>query len=146
MPSNFIEQKTVEGILSKTKTTYDSRIASLYALICSKSKHYEAERFIYLWMAFNGMYGYFFSFLVTHLLNFLLSIRRLLKITGKVISLSVPLLTFAAMGVSIFIASHVYQPVARGISVGVIFICMLFLLQVLKKEDLIWVKGFVTSS
>ncbi len=99
--------------------------------------------FLYLLLPRYGMYGYFFSFLVTHLLNFLLSIRRLLKITGKVISLSVPVRTFVATAVSIFIASHVYQPVARGISFGVIYICMLFLLQVLKKEDIFWVKGLI---
>ena len=69
-----------------------------------------------------------------------------MKITGKVISLSVPVWTFAATGVSIFIASHVYQPVLRGVSFGVIFICMLFLLQVLKKEDLFWVKGLIKKS
>ena len=39
-----------------------------------------------------GMQGYFFSFLITHLINFLLSLRRLLKITGLKIPLYVPLL------------------------------------------------------
>ena len=49
----------INGILSQTKSSADSRLASLMALITSKSKVSEAERFIYLWMAFNGMYGYF---------------------------------------------------------------------------------------
>ena len=39
--------------------------------------------FLYLLLPKYGMQGYFFSFLVTHLLNFLLSLGRLLKITGK---------------------------------------------------------------
>ena len=102
--------------------------------------------FLYLLLPKYGMYGYFFSFLITHLLNFLLSIRRLLKITGKVISLSVPIWTLLATAMSIFVASHVYQPVVRGISFGVIFICMLFLMQVLKKEDVLWVKGLIKKS
>jgi stage V sporulation protein B len=102
--------------------------------------------FLYLLLPRYGMYGYFFSFLITHLLNFLLSIRRLLKITGKVISLSVPVWTFAATGLGIFIASHVYQPIVRGLSFGVVFICLLFLTQVLKKEDLFWVKGLIKKS
>ncbi len=93
-----------------------------------------------------GMGGYFFSFLITHLLNFLLSIRRLLKITGKVLSLSVPLCSLAATVLGIFVASHVYQPVVQGISFGVIFICLLFLMQVLKKEDVLWVKGLIKKS
>ena len=45
-------------VLSYTKTSSDSIIASLYALIMSKSKSNETERFIYLWMSFNGMYNY----------------------------------------------------------------------------------------
>ena len=102
--------------------------------------------FLYLLLPRYGMYGYFFSFLVTHLLIFLLSIRRLMKITGKVISLSVPVWTFAATGIGIFVASHVYHPVVRGISFGVIYFCFLFLLQVLKKEDIFWVKGLIKKS
>ena len=68
-----------------------------------------------------------------------------MKITGKVISLSVPVWTFAAAGVGIFIAAHVYQPIVRGVSFGVIFICMLFLMQVLKKEDVFWIKGLING-
>ena len=49
----------INGILSQTKSSSDSRLAALMGLITSKSKISEAERFIYLWMAFNGMYGYF---------------------------------------------------------------------------------------
>lgn len=50
---------SINGLLTQTKSSYDSRTAALFALICSKCKHYESERFIYLWMAFNGMYNYF---------------------------------------------------------------------------------------
>ena len=56
---NKFNNNEIKGILSQTKSSSDSRLASLMALIISKSKSYEAERFIYLWMAFNGMYGYF---------------------------------------------------------------------------------------
>lgn len=55
---------SIEGILAQTKSSYDSRTAALFAFICSKCKQYESERFIYLWMAFNGMYNYF-SYLVS---------------------------------------------------------------------------------
>lgn len=61
LPKEFSESETIRGILSKTKSSYDSRMASLFALICSKSKVFESERFVYLWMAFNGMYNYFAS-------------------------------------------------------------------------------------
>lgn len=50
---------SINGLLAQTKSSYDSRTAALFAFVCSKCKHYESERFIYLWMAFNGMYNYF---------------------------------------------------------------------------------------
>lgn len=53
------DRSSIDGILTQTKSTYDSRTASLFALIYSKCKHYESERFIYLWLAFNGMYNHF---------------------------------------------------------------------------------------
>ena len=43
-----------------------------------------------------GMKGYFFSFLLSHLLNFVLSLRRLCRITGYRIPFAVPALTASA--------------------------------------------------
>ena len=57
--NNIFNKDEIKGILSQTKSSYDYRMASLMAFTISKSKTYESERFIYLWMAFNGMYGYF---------------------------------------------------------------------------------------
>ena len=97
--------------------------------------------FLFLLLPKYGMNGYFFSFLVTHLLNFILSLRRLLKIVGKVISPSVPMLTIAATVGSVFIASHIHQPVLRGIGFGVVLCCLLVLLKIIGKEDLLWLRG-----
>ena len=50
-----------ESILKTTKTTKRkaNRLdAALYAYLLAKSKTYETERFIYLWMALNGLYGH----------------------------------------------------------------------------------------
>ena len=47
-----------ERILRVTKTKTDRLDASLYALLTAKSKGYVTERFMYLWMSFNGLYGY----------------------------------------------------------------------------------------
>lgn len=63
MSKEWSDEKIIQSILNKPKSEYDSRMASLFALICAKSKPYQAERFIYLWMAFNGMYGYYASLL-----------------------------------------------------------------------------------
>ena len=92
-----------------------------------------------------GMMGYFFSFLVTHLLNFILSLRRLLKIAGNVISPRVPILTAAATVCSIFTASHVHTPGLQAVAFVIIFACLMFLLRVLGKEDIAWLKGLITK-
>ncbi len=99
--------------------------------------------FLFLLLPRYGMMGYFFSFLVTHLLNFILSLRRLLKIVGNVISPRVLIFTGLGTASSVFVASHVGVPVIRGAAFVVILSCMLFLLQVLGKEDITWIKGLI---
>jgi stage V sporulation protein B len=99
--------------------------------------------FLYLLLPRYGMMGYFFSFLVTHLLNFILSLRRLLMIVGKVISYRVPVFTAFGTAAAIFIASHVHMPIIRGTAFVVILGCLLFLLRVLGKEDIAWIKGLL---
>ena len=53
--------KIITAMLNTVKSNYDSRTASLFALLNAKNKIYETEKFIYLWMSFNGMYNYFFK-------------------------------------------------------------------------------------
>jgi hypothetical protein len=53
-------------LLRTPKTKYDKRIAALFAFLCSKSKAYETERFIYLWTSLNGMYGWISELVVAH--------------------------------------------------------------------------------
>lgn len=49
-------------VLSSTKSKANRLDAALDALLIAKSKFYETERFIYLWMAINGLYGYVAEF------------------------------------------------------------------------------------
>ena len=99
--------------------------------------------FLYLLLPKYGMEGYFASFLVTHLLNFGLSLRRLLKITGEIIPFSVP-----ALGCSAAIAAVWGAGQIRGIpgQCGV-FLCLLgsllCLMQVVGKEDFLWLRGLI---
>ena len=99
--------------------------------------------FLYLWLPKYGMEGYFASFLVTHLLNFGLSLRRLLKITGEAIPFSVPALGCSAAILAVWGAGQI-----RGIpgQCGV-FLCLLgsllCLMQVVGKEDFHWLRGLV---
>ena len=48
----------LQRVLSSTKTNADRLDSALDSLLIAKSKQYEVERFIYLWMAMNGLYGY----------------------------------------------------------------------------------------
>lgn len=101
--------------------------------------------FLYLLLPRYGMQGYFFSFLVTHILNFFLSIRRLLKIVGPVISPAVPLLTLGGTAAAIWVVSGLGSALLRSGAFVVVFFCLLFLLQVLQKEDINWVKGLIAK-
>jgi len=90
-----------------------------------------------------GMMGYFFSFFITHLLNFILSLQRLLKLVGNVISPSVPMLSLASMVSAVFIATHVHHPALRSICFILAFTSLMVLLQVVGKEDIAWLRGLV---
>lgn len=99
--------------------------------------------FLYLLLPEYGMMGYFFSFLITHLLNFILSLRRLLKITGIKLLLHTPFLAIASALIAIWGASGISQPVAQSIVYIALLGSLLCLLQVTGKEDLLWLKGLV---
>lgn len=101
--------------------------------------------FLYILLPRYGMMGYFVSFLVTHLLNFILSLRRLLKIVGNVISPGMPVLAVLGTAASIWAASFLPVPALRAGAFVLILGCMLFLLQVVGKEDIAWLKGLIAK-
>ena len=98
---------------------------------------------LYLLLPRWGIGGYFFSFLVTHLLNFALSLGRLKRISGCSIAWNVPILSIAATLASIWGASWVTQPVLKTVAYMLLSGSLLVLFRVLKKDDLLWVKGMV---
>ena len=99
--------------------------------------------FLYLLLPRYGITGYFVSFLVTHVVNFILSIRRLLRITKITIPFYIPAMTLAAAAASVYAAGFVPSPVLRAAAFVTILTCLLFLLKVLSKADVAWVKGLV---
>ncbi len=101
--------------------------------------------FLYLLLPKYGMMGYFFSFLVTHLLNFFLSLRRLIKIVGNVLSPSCVIWTLCGTLVAIWGASFVNIPFLQSVCFLIIFVCLLFLLKVVSKEDIAWIKGLIAK-
>jgi len=92
-----------------------------------------------------GMTGYFISFFVTHLLNFILSLRRLLMITGKVLSIRTALLTILCTLFCVWASARLSSPFIRISAFGLLFGSLLILLRVLGKEDLLWIKGLVAK-
>ena len=90
-----------------------------------------------------GIAGYFFSFAVTHFLNFGLSIRRLLKITGEKISLRIPLVTFVCTAFAIWVSSHINGSIARSGGFLIILFCLLYISKIVDKDDLRWIKGLI---
>ena len=99
--------------------------------------------FLYLLLPEYGMEGYFLSFLVTHLLNFALSLRRLLKITKETIPFHIPLLAVSAMVFGIYAASFLTVPAQRFGAYLLILGSLLFLMKVLTREDITWVRGLI---
>lgn len=98
---------------------------------------------LYLLLPRYGMMGYYFSFLITHLLNFILSLQRLLKLVGKVISPSVPILAGIGTVAATWAASFLASPLPRAAAFLAILSCLLFLLRVIGKEDIAWLKGLI---
>lgn len=90
-----------------------------------------------------GMIGYFVSFMLTHFLNFALSIHRLLRLTHVNIPAYTPLFSVSALLLSIRISSASTFPLVRAVSYPVILCCMLFLMGVIKRDDVHWVHGLL---
>ena len=99
--------------------------------------------FLYLLLPGYGMNGYYFSFLVTHLINFILSFRRLLKITIRKIPFYIPVLSVASVLFSVCAASYVDNPWMRSICFTLILGSLLFLFKILTFTDVRWMKGLI---
>jgi len=89
-----------------------------------------------------GMRGYYFSFLVTHALNFMLSLRRLVKISGIQIRLHAPIRTLMSCGIGLGAVIHL-GPVTGCVCCLLIMGCLLVLWNVIGQEDLAWIKGLI---
>ncbi len=90
-----------------------------------------------------GMAGYFFSFLMTHAINFLLSLRRLLGIACVKIPFSLPVLTVSGVAAGVLAATRISNPAGRVVAFGVVAGCLLYLFRVVSREDLSWLRGLV---
>lgn len=99
--------------------------------------------FLYFLLPDYGMRGYFFSFLVTHLINFVLSLRQLLKITHQSIPFHVPALSFAAAIAAVWGASCFSEYILQCIAFPALLGSLLYLFQVIHREDIQWLAGLI---
>ena len=90
-----------------------------------------------------GMMGYFISFLVTHLINFCLSLQRLLKISSEKLPLSVPVRAGIAAIFSVFITSYAPAPICQTALYPIVLSSLLYLSGVVSREDIRWLKGLI---
>lgn len=97
--------------------------------------------FLYILLPKYGMEGYFLSFLVTHLINFLLSIRRLLRITGERIPFSLPALAVSGGLLAGWSASHMESMASQGAAYCLALGSLWCLFGVTGREDIRWLRG-----
>ena len=99
--------------------------------------------FLYLLLPAYGMKGYYISFLLTHAINFGLSLYRLLKITIGKIPPYRPILSAAAAAFSIGFASLVRIPLIRCSCFLLILGSLLFLFKVVTFTDVRWFRSLI---
>ena len=92
-----------------------------------------------------GMTGYLISFFVTHLINFGLSLRRLLKITRIHIPVKIPVFALLAMAASILGCESLPDGIA-GVTAYILLLgSVLTLFGITGKEDIRWFRGLVAK-
>ena len=84
-----------------------------------------------------GIQGYFASFLITHVINFFLSIRRLLEITGEKIEVCYPLCAVLCAAGALWACSHI-DGIAACLGFPAILFPLLLLTGTLRRTDLLW--------
>ena len=99
--------------------------------------------FLFILLPKYGIEGYYFSFLVTHVINFALSLGRLLKITQIKIPLRIPIVTLLSAIGSVWAASYVPNPILCSFAFAALLFSALVLLRIIKKSDFLWFKGII---
>ena len=99
--------------------------------------------FLFLLLPEYGMVGYYISFTVTHALNFLLSVRRLLKITQRKPRLYTILATLSATGAAILLCSLLPSPTLSCICYPAVLLSLFTLFKITGTGDLRWLKGLI---
>ena len=88
-----------------------------------------------------GIEGYFASFFITHLINFILSFRLLTKTVDKILPMKTVILCLLAVICSIYIANYFENRLHACISFILLFGASMVLLGIIKWKDCVWIIG-----
>ena len=77
------------------------------------------------------------------MINFVLSLRRLLRITEEKIPFHIPALALSACLTGICIVSYAPVPGFRGLLYPTVLVCILYLVGIVGREDIQWLKGLI---
>ena len=89
------------------------------------------------------MMGYFVSFLITHLINFLLSLRRLLKISNVSIPFYIPALSLSAAMAAVLGASRISGIAGQCLAYCGLLGSLMYLCRIIGREDICWLRGLL---
>lgn len=101
--------------------------------------------FLFLLLPRFGMDGYFASFLITHLINFILSLRRLLKISRESLPFHIPALSCSAALAAVCGASRIQGEIGQILAYIALFGSLLSMFRVIGREDLAWLGGLLNT-
>ena len=99
--------------------------------------------FLFLLLPEYGMMGYFVSFAVTHLINFVLSLRRLLKITEQSLPFYIPAFSISAAVAAAMGGMQFTSPVGRSVGYLALLGSLLCLFRITGREDIAWLLGLL---
>ena len=99
--------------------------------------------FLFVLLPKYGMKGYLFSFFVTHLINFLLSIRRLMRISGVHLPIYKAFFTLSATAAAALLAAKLSSPAGKVLVFLPAVVSLWVLCGVIGMGDLRWIKGLL---
>jgi stage V sporulation protein B len=99
--------------------------------------------FLYILLPVYGMQGYFWSFLVTHVINFVLSLRRLLLASGVKIQPYRAMFALVSALTSLLFALQTGPKLGQIVVFFITFGCLAHLFGVLKMADWRWLKALI---
>ena len=99
--------------------------------------------FLYLLLPQYGMKGYFASFTITHLLNFILSLLLLLKTVKLKIPIRIPFVTALSALTAVILTSFVDNIIMKVIVYMLLYSSLLFLSGTVTWKEVRWLKGLL---